>query len=266
MQIRSGKHLATTYETLSRLEPGLLLDVGAAVGGTAHKMQRAPPDSTVIAFEPNPANWPHFEKRNGANPNIQLMKAALSNEQGAVKFASRHSISGDDPRWAKYAGGSSIGRVQDDGDIDIPAITLDDVLGDRTALFCKIDVQGFEPKVLQGARRAISERRIKFFLIEFMLYDKVLSSMQDYIGYDQEWLVIPRTNTKLPPDLASWDLTNPRNLSIGKTAYSGWPKTHPEDIMKFQKEQNAMVGRCWTDLLFIAPDFVDRYLAANKNC
>lgn len=266
MHIQSGRAFASVYDTLTRLPSGLLLDVGAAVGGTTKKMRLTSPGSEVVAFEPNPANWPHFERRHGDDPMVKLEKAAVSDEPGVVRFAARHAISADDPRWAQYAGGSSIGRVQEDGEIEIPAVRLDDVLGDREALFCKIDVQGFEPQVIRGAHRAIRDRRIKIFQVEFMTYREIFPMLEGYACFDQEWSIIPRTAKANPPDLAAWDLGEGRMLSVGKMKYPGWPKVHPEGdteaFMAFQLEQNARLGRCWVDLLFVAPDYLETYREA----
>jgi FkbM family methyltransferase len=265
MQVQDGRSLADAYDSLSRLPPGLLLDVGAAVGGTTRKMRKRSPESRVMAFEPNPANWPHFERQHDGDERVRLIKAAVSDEPGTVRFAARHAIEASNERWAEFAGASSIGRVQEDGEVEVPAVTLDDMLGEQTALFCKIDVQGFEAHVLRGAQQAIRDRRIKVLLVEFMLYPEIFPLLDGYACFSQEWNVIPRINPRMPPDFAAWDLGPGKPLSTGKIAHRSWPKSHPTDpaeFVAFQEAQNAKVGRCWTDLLFVSPDFVATYMEA----
>jgi precorrin-6B methylase 2 len=49
-----GERSTSVYDVLAHLEPGLMLDVGAASGGTTALMLRRSPQSRVIAFEPFP--------------------------------------------------------------------------------------------------------------------------------------------------------------------------------------------------------------------
>ena len=65
MKIRSGrpyfKKTSSVYQRLANLEPGLMLDVGAAAGHMSRLMLRHSPRSHVIAFEPFPGNWRFLE-------------------------------------------------------------------------------------------------------------------------------------------------------------------------------------------------------------
>ena len=56
------------YKFVANFEPGLILDVGAAAGYYSAFMVQLSPKSKVLAFEPFPGNWPHFEKRVGDKP------------------------------------------------------------------------------------------------------------------------------------------------------------------------------------------------------
>lgn len=269
MKIENGQDLANPYDALAGIPAGLMMDIGAAVGHTSRKMRRRSPRSRVIAFEPNPANWPHFEKTNGADRQIELIKAAVGDQKGTVRFSTAQKIEATEGKWASFAGGSSIGKVSAEGDIEVPVVTIDDLLRERQegeVVFCKIDVQGYEANVLKGAHRAIQERRIKLLLIEFMLYPEIFPLLDGYRCFSQEWSLIPRTNKRLPdPDMSSWNLGEAKQMSTGKTSYKSWPKSLPEDptqFVAFQEAENAKIGRCWTDLLFVAPDFAEQFLAA----
>jgi FkbM family methyltransferase len=50
---------------------------------------------------------------------------------------------------------------------DVRVVTVDEILGDRTAAGMKIDVEGAEIVVLRGAKRALAERRIKLIQLEW---------------------------------------------------------------------------------------------------
>jgi hypothetical protein len=46
-------------------------------------------------------------------------------------------------------------------------ITIDTLLGERTAAGIKVDVEGFEIEVLRGCHRALSTRRIMLIQLEW---------------------------------------------------------------------------------------------------
>jgi hypothetical protein len=46
-------------------------------------------------------------------------------------------------------------------------VTIDSLLGDRTAAGMKVDVEGFEIDVLRGCERALSEHRIGLIQLEW---------------------------------------------------------------------------------------------------
>jgi len=57
-----------------------MLDVGAAAGSTTRQMLQNSPQSRVIAFEPFPGNFPHFERTIGGDPRVTFVKAAVGPE------------------------------------------------------------------------------------------------------------------------------------------------------------------------------------------
>lgn len=268
LTILNGRSYSDIYRVIEYLPPpsGIFVDVGAAVGATATKIANACPDSPIICFEPNPANHKFFESRHSSNPRIILRKEAVSDTSGTLAFSSRHSIGCDDPRWSEYAGASSIGRITEGGDIPVNVVRLDDVIKAGEIAFLKIDVQGHEASVLRGAARAIKAQSIKLALVEFMIYAEVLDIFRDYICLAQKWTIIPRTSKTNPPSLSAWHLGEPRRLSTGKMFYPAWPKNYlywsKSEFLQFQAQQNSLVGRCWVDLLFVAPDYVETYIAA----
>ena len=131
-------------------------------------------------------------------------------------------------------------------------------------MFCKVDAPGFEEKVPSGARRALQDKRIKFLLVRFMLYENLFEHLSGYVCFSQEWVVVPRTaSSDNSPDLSNWHIGEEVRLSTGKPAFhKSWPITEPKtstQMLKFQAAENRRLGRCWTDLLFVAPDYVDSY-------
>lgn len=112
------------------------VDVGAHVGFWS--MHLAKKFNSLHAFEPVALHRECFS-RNVTQPNVTLHPVALGNETGSVSIHTSVGSSGDS--WVEGKG-------------DIPLRRLDDLLG-GTIDFMKIDCEGYELFVLQGAEELI---------------------------------------------------------------------------------------------------------------
>ncbi len=126
---------------------GLWTVVAAArVGNTGH----------VYAFEPNPATRCKLTRnvQESRLENVTIVPAAVGDRTSTVllKCETAHNIS----------------RVvtEEAGAIKVPLVTLDSQLNGRQVHGRKIDVEGFELQVLQGAPRLLSECR-PWLVVEF---------------------------------------------------------------------------------------------------
>lgn len=128
----------------------LCLDVGAHIGVAALTIAALHPDSRIVAFEPMPLAQSKLRQNLAANAitNVRLVEAAVADFAGAIFFK-------DNGPWSM----ATLGPVP------CKAVRLDDLdLGPPA--FIKIDVEGFEPNVLAGARQLIFETR-PLVLMEF---------------------------------------------------------------------------------------------------
>jgi FkbM family methyltransferase len=115
------------------------LSAGAAVG----------PTGRVIAVEPMPVNRQRLRENLALNgcENVTVVEEAAGARVGTERFASRsekHQTS-----WGGFAAG---------GDVEVTTKPLDDILDDlavRQVDFLKIDVEGGEPEVIEGAKRLL---------------------------------------------------------------------------------------------------------------
>jgi FkbM family methyltransferase len=85
---------------------------------------------------------------------------ALGGEKGSVMLA---DVGAGD--WGKFS--IHNGEAQRDGSIDVPVATLDEIVHDCGLAHVdvvKIDVEGYEPHVLKGARSTIERHRPEIFL------------------------------------------------------------------------------------------------------
>jgi FkbM family methyltransferase len=139
----------------SFLHPGtLFVDVGANVG--LYSLWAADLGSAVISVEPDPEARMALEENAALNGyRFEIIPAALSREAGVLRFtrgrgAMNHLVSEDSREG-----------------VEVEVQTLDDVLGDRTAHGVKVDVEGAERLVLEGAPRAIEQGRIPVMQLEW---------------------------------------------------------------------------------------------------
>lgn len=143
-----------TYRELfvSMLRPGMtVVDGGAHVGlYTVLAARTVGADGRVFSFEPDPYNYRALEHnvRALAVSNVRLARAALADAPGRASFhLSRSTI------------GSAL-RPRDDtsGVAPVETTTIDATLSgaDPDALLVKLNVEGAEPRVLEGMRETIA--------------------------------------------------------------------------------------------------------------
>lgn len=186
------------YKLLTQTKPSLCLDVGAAAGGTAALIKQYAPDTHVVAFEPFPGNLHYFREATKALSDIELIAKAVSNNAGSIQFFVPHVVPGDSQSGGGMAGYSSVGMVlydryktwsKPEQVIDVQTCTLDEAIS-RKADFLKIDVQGGEFEVLDGAHRLLDEG-IDVIFSEFVGDRRVLELLhaKGYDIFDTEYMV-----------------------------------------------------------------------------
>lgn len=142
------------------LRPGsLFVDVGAHVGlYTLWALDRG---ATAIAAEPSAVMLDKVRANLELNGyHAELVAAALADRPGRMRFA------GPDRSRAHLVFDDGRAEPDDEGE-EVEVRTLDEVLGDRTADGVKIDVEGAERLVLEGAERALAEHRIAVIQLEW---------------------------------------------------------------------------------------------------
>jgi FkbM family methyltransferase len=137
----------------------VVLDVGANIGVTALRMSRAVgPTGVVYAFEPDPASYAKCVSLCEANQasNVLPMELAVSNKPGIVHLAVR------DPN------NLGMNQLGPSGHA-VASVTLDTFVEERKLAridVIKMDVEGHECSVLEGAREVLAKFRPRLF-IEF---------------------------------------------------------------------------------------------------
>jgi FkbM family methyltransferase len=137
-EIRAGDHVAEVGASIGLYA----LAFAGRVGAAGH----------VTAFEPDPQSAAALEANvsvNGWRDRITTIRAAVGKNSGQVRFAAAHGL---ESRIETRPEASH-------GVITVPMITLDDAIGGNRIDVIKIDVEGFEQQVIEGARNLLTKER-----------------------------------------------------------------------------------------------------------
>ena len=149
----------------------LIFDVGANVGQYAQKMRTLGYKGRIVSFEPQPDAFQLLRQKAAVDSNWQAVETALGNFDGETTInVSQNSYSSSIldilPAHLESAPDASyIDRVP------VKVQKLDSILAQYfdldSHLFVKIDTQGFERQVFEGALHSLS--KIKGFQMELSL-------------------------------------------------------------------------------------------------
>jgi FkbM family methyltransferase len=145
---------------LSSSPPDLFVDVGTNYG--ADSLLFLAHDIRTISFEPNPDCHGYFREcasLNGVRPDIRAMVVGDSHEPVELLFREGETWNGSaDPDIQRQLRDGGGGRLRK---LSVEQTTLDDALAGETAqrMLIKIDAEGFEIRVLRGARNVLAERK-----------------------------------------------------------------------------------------------------------
>jgi FkbM family methyltransferase len=160
-------YLVRRYEpdvvaALTRLLPlrGVFFDVGANIGLISFCVGARRPDITIVAFEPDPANagrWRRNLKLNGG-VTAALEEVAVGAHEGTAEL-----IRGDESGW------SFIARNSSEAGLRVPVVTLDtyaEAHGIAVVDALKVDAEGYEPLVFEGAASLLDKQAIRCIICE----------------------------------------------------------------------------------------------------
>lgn len=168
-----GRSLATLgiYEALethlfrSLLHPGMtIVDIGANVGYyTLIAAELVANEGKVYAFEPDPTNYELLNRNVELNgyQNVETVQRAVSDSSGTVTLYIDKTNFGN-----RSMGKSNI--VDDGGEVEVVTVSLDDFfeskMGGCRVDVLKIDAQGAEGLIFNGARNTLRRHSPKIFM------------------------------------------------------------------------------------------------------
>jgi FkbM family methyltransferase len=179
-----GKEDITADYIKPLLKPGsVFVDVGANVG--YFTLLASTLGARVVAYEPTPSVFGRLKENVALNgfEHAELVNAAVMDKSGTLSL----HLSGDDPEANSLFGNDPLS-------VSVAAVSLDEDLAERGidhVDLLKIDAEGAEPFVLDGASRLLSSPKPPAILVEVNAFtlscagltpDDVLSRLKSH-GY-----------------------------------------------------------------------------------
>lgn len=170
--IRAGKPSLASYQICKAVNslvpvPASIIDVGANQGQFAGAAAWWFRNCRIISFEPSPSVFPILERNLAGVPNICLVQSALGDSEGQLEFFESeysHASSALQVAAAQMELKPDAGKVRK---ISVPVTKLDLFFAAEELprpLLLKLDVQGFEKKVLEGGLDFLE--RVDYLLFE----------------------------------------------------------------------------------------------------
>lgn len=129
------------------------VDCGAYVGDTLQAfLDRTDNFVNYYAFEADNEIADEFEKKIrtlDCLDKIHLYRIGVSDHKGIFRFSTGTKDMDVD------------GHLSEDGDVQIPIDSLENILGDKSVSFIKMDIEGEETRAINGAWNIIKEKRPK---------------------------------------------------------------------------------------------------------
>ena len=123
------------------LSDEVFVDCGAYDGDTGRSFleHTAGQFKRIFAFEPDPANFAKLQATAGGDPRVSVAQAAVGRTNGAIPFSAERSPSSSSAK----------------GGMPVECVALDSHLVNERPTLIKMDIEGFEPEALAGAREII---------------------------------------------------------------------------------------------------------------
>lgn len=207
------ENLQGEYPWLKEYDFRTILDIGANEGQFADKMHTLFPEAAIYSFEPIPEAFSKLEKNFKEVKQIKGINLALGDLPGEITFNKNESSASSSFLEMADTHKKSFDFAVKTSPIKVKVDTLDNFMSREKIVFpmlIKIDVQGFEDKVISGGTEVIKKAGMVFCEVSFtelykgQLLFKDIYEMFKNLGFSYagniEQLRSPETNRILQAD------------------------------------------------------------------
>ena len=177
--LKFGRYEREVESILSELitKDTTFIDVGANIGYFTLLCSRLA--HTVYAFEPVPAVFERLSRNISLNNcnNVRAFQCAVSKERTRLRFFESKISDGHD---------STVRRFEHDKSIFVDAVTLDETLEPSARnIVMKVDAEGSEMDVLQGASGLIKSGKVSAIVLEWArrIYPRITNLRERFALY-----------------------------------------------------------------------------------
>lgn len=243
------------------------IDVGAAAGIFSQKILQINPNCKIYAYEPFPGNFPHLEKNLSNYHNVKIIKKALSNKKEKKKFYVSSVVEDGNKSFAHdMIGYSSVGTFYGNEDqakfvLDVECTTVDEEIKNHKINFCKMDVQGAELSVLEGAVNTIMQTGIEIIFMEFSFQPYILNFLRNfnYVLFDTDYIFTSQANID---DLLKAGFRNIERitLSTDALAYKATYQGSYDYLASSAFRNQFKIGWLQTDLICVDINYLEKFM------
>lgn len=210
-RLRLGHDPLSDVSTILGDRVGCVFDVGAHVGQTAARFVAAFPRAHVYSFEPDPHSFAQLRTLTDTARRIDAVNAAVGDTDGEAtlfvnKFDQTNSLLKVAPDAHQYLLDKAGLTLQ--SEVKVPVLTLDRFCADRgidRIDVLKLDAQGYELRVLDGARGLLDRAAVPLIYLEvcfvrFYRDQPLFPDLYQYLfnrGYRLVWLYESNFHTHL---------------------------------------------------------------------
>ena len=141
----------------------VVFDVGFHDGASTAKILSARPRAKVTGFDPSRFALQCYERNFVSDKRVAFENLGLSNEPGELEFHDYQNMCNSFARRREMPG-------QTPTTYKVPVTTVDKFCAERgidSVNFMKIDAEGYDLNVLEGARGVFAKEGVDFFVFEF---------------------------------------------------------------------------------------------------
>jgi FkbM family methyltransferase len=179
---QNGKWEHEVTDAIGNIHGSLFIDIGANLGFYVNLLQEN--FEQTIAVEPHPALFAYISKHHPRN--CKVIQRAVSNRRSVIKFylAEKENLGSSTtlPTWLTSRHEDARGWIR------VQADTLDNILLGRTADLVKVDVEGAEWQVIEGAKESMSHIIRWVIEVHDITKKKRFERLMASYGYRNRWL------------------------------------------------------------------------------
>jgi FkbM family methyltransferase len=199
LRLHSFRHKGYWYHGRRREAPTMALfgrvigqgavvaEVGGHIGYISQYFSRLVGDSgQVVVFEPGPNNLPYLHRNTRQLPNVRVVELGVGREPGHADFFVEHLTGQNNSFVADFDGlsaNAAAAGVEAHVERISVALTSLDAYFVEGPSFVKIDVEGFELAVLEGASRILREDR-PLLMVEIQADQGAIFELASRHGYE----------------------------------------------------------------------------------